>query len=205
MPEPLPAGNEDELAGPQGEVDRPHLEDGLGRFVDVAEHDVAHLDPVEALARLVGADVCLQRQSPAAWPPAARCCPPRHSPPARSVSFARCPCTPRQRTSGPSSTCMMEPPFVSLKVRDHEHHGSEQQVHRALREHQLLEGFALAAHLDVGRVLDTSTTSSNRSSLRDLLSLTSLKPSRRSISRSNSRFSHSAASRVPPASSRLLK
>ena len=45
--------------------------------------------------------------------------------------------------------------------------------------------------------LDTSTMSSSRSSLRELLSLTSLKPSRRSARRSNSRFSQLRASLFP--------
>ena len=47
--------------------------------------------------------------------------------------------------------------------------------------------------LMLAAVRDTSTASSNRSSLRALLSRTSLKPSRKSVSRSNSRRSRAAA------------
>src|SRR2546430_11043900 len=45
------SGDEDELASSQREVDGPDLENGVGPFVDVAEHDIAHLDLVEALDR----------------------------------------------------------------------------------------------------------------------------------------------------------
>ena len=38
------AGDEDELARPQGKVHGPHLEYGLSRLLDVAEDDVVHLD-----------------------------------------------------------------------------------------------------------------------------------------------------------------
>ena len=51
--------------------------------------------------------------------------------------------------------------------------------------------------LILAAVLETSIMSSNKASLRALLSRTSLKPSSRSVKRSNSRLSHSAASRVP--------
>ena len=58
--------------------------------------------------------------------------------------------------------------------------------------------------LMLAAVLETSITSSYRSSPRALLSRTSLNPSRRSISRLNSRFSHSAVSRAAIASCRFL-
>src|SRR5215217_4974150 len=41
------AGDEDEFAGLQSKIDWADLEHGLGPFVDIAEYDVAHLDPIE--------------------------------------------------------------------------------------------------------------------------------------------------------------
>ncbi len=92
------------------------------------------------------------------------------------------------------------------EIGRHEHDGAEQDVHRDLRRHDHLEGFGLGADLDVGRGLrHFASASSNRSSLRARLSLTSLKPSRKSISRSNSRRSHAADSPFCAASRLFLR
>src|ERR1700730_10435639 len=50
------AGNEDELAGPQGKVHGSDLEYGLGRLLDVAESNVVHLDLLEPPRWFSGAD-----------------------------------------------------------------------------------------------------------------------------------------------------
>ena len=43
------AGNEDELAGSQSEVDRPDREGLLGKSVNITEYNVAHFDLIETL------------------------------------------------------------------------------------------------------------------------------------------------------------
>ena len=81
----------------QGEIDRPDSEDGLGRCVDVTEHDIAHLDLVEALARLGGglsaaAAIARNLSSSRSMLSAATFAA------SRWVSFAPCPSTLRRRT-----------------------------------------------------------------------------------------------------------
>src|SRR5271166_6139392 len=51
------ARDENELAGPQGKVHGPDLEHGLGRLLDVAEDNVAHLDLLEPPGWFSGADL----------------------------------------------------------------------------------------------------------------------------------------------------
>ena len=81
----------------------------------------------------------------------------------------------------------------SLNSGRHEYDGAEQNVHVVCVDTICLKVSTWAPILMLAAVLDTSTASSNRSALRALLSLTSLKPSRKSASRSNNRRSCAAA------------
>ena len=85
------------------------------------------------------------------------------------------------------------PPSVVAELRRDEHDGAEQHVHGEICDFTIsLKVSAWLRILILAAIRDTSTASSNRSSLRALLSRTSLKPSRKSVSRSNSRRSHCA-------------
>jgi len=46
------AGDEDEVARLQREIDRSDLERGIGKAIDIAKADILHLDPLEPLRRL---------------------------------------------------------------------------------------------------------------------------------------------------------
>src|SRR5215467_9152280 len=48
----IAACDENKLARPQSKIDRANLEGGLGKSVDVTEHDLAHLDLAETLRDL---------------------------------------------------------------------------------------------------------------------------------------------------------
>ncbi len=87
-----------------------------------------------------------------------------------------------------------EPPSVSLKFGATNTTAPSRMYIEICDVTIILKVSAWVRILMLAAVFDTSRASSNRSSLRAVLSLTSLKPSRKSTSRSNSRRSHAADS-----------